>query len=197
MATFSQSTALRRFSFWRPVWRYGIPLFLIYGLAAFLVEQYSGSCMFVLPIYFYALVTTLGVLKEDHFGTGLAIFFPFALLGPVMDYYGDWVYDRNLINPWYALGWAPVFLAFGLAADLAHSYAPAGWHPRWRAVSLGVIFGLVFFVLVLLALSLLYPRSDEEWHLWYFREGAFFSLPWMLINGGFAGYSAYAITRRV
>jgi len=28
-------------------------------------------------------------------------------------------------------------------------------------------------------------------------EGAWFSLPWLVVNGGFAGYTAYALTRRV
>lgn len=197
MATISQPTTSERFNLWRPVLRFGIPLFFIYGAAAFLVEVYSGSCMFVLPIYFYTLVTVLGVLREGRFGTGLAIFLPFATLGVLMDYYGDWVYEQNLIGPWYALGWGPVFLGFGLVADLAQRYLPNRWHPRWRAVSVGVIFGLVFFLLVLLALNVLYPETDEFWHIWYFREGIYFTVPWMLVNGGFAGYSAYAIHQRV
>ena len=183
-------------SLWRPALIYGLPLFAIYGAAAFLVETYSGSCMFVLPIYFYTLVAVLGVIKTGRFGTGVMIFIPFVLLGVPMDYYGDWVYDQNLISPWYALGWGPVFLGFGLVADLAYRYAPQGWHPRWRAITTGVAFGLGFYLLVLFALSTFYPAGDETWHLWYFTEGVFFTLPWMLVNGGFGGYTAYSITLR-
>lgn len=197
MAGFTQSLDSKSSNFWRPALVYGLPLFAVYGAAAFFVELYSGSCMFVIPIYFYTVVTVLGILNQSRFGTGVAIFIPFALLGPLMDYYGDWVYDQNLISPWYALGWAPVFLGFGLAADLAHRYAPRGWHPRLRAVTVGVAFGLAFYLLVLFALSAFYPATLEEWHIWYFREGVYFTLPWMLINGGFAGYTAYALSLRV
>lgn len=193
MSTTIEFAMSERFRVGRIVLRYGIPLFLIYSAAAFLVEMYSGSCMFVVPIYFYALVTVLGVLKYQRFGTGLVIFLPFATLGVLMDYYGDWVYDQNLIGPWYALGWAPVFLGYGLAADLANRFAPLNWQPRWRAVAVGVCFGLAFYLLTLLALSTLYLESDTYWHIWHFREGVYFTLPWMLVNGGFGGYTACAI----
>jgi len=195
MTTLAQPTKTGHFHFWQPMLYYGLPLFLVYGLAFFL-EPYSGGCGFILPIYFYTLLTVMGVLKYQRFGTGLLIYLPFAVLGVPMDYYGDWVYSQNLIDPWYSLGWAPVFLGFGLVADLAYRFLPAGWNPRWRAVAMGVIFGLAFYLLVLFALTTFYPVSDERWHLWYFQGGVYFSLPWMLVNGGFAGYTAHAISQR-
>ena len=196
MATLTQSTKSRRASIWLPILGYGFLLFAIYGAAAFLVEMYSGGCMFVIPIYFYALVIVLGKLRLQRFGTGLAMLLPIAILGVPMDYYGDWVMKQNLIGPWYALGWAPVFLAIGLAVDLVHRYAPADWHPRWRAVATGVGFGLAFYLVVLFALTAFYPETDQVWHLDYFQGGIYFTLPWMLVNGGFAGYTAYAISRQ-
>ena len=89
MATLTQSTKSRRASIWLPILGYGFLLFAIYGAAAFLVEMYSGGCMFVIPIYFYALVIVLGKLKLQRFGTGLAMLLPIAILGVPMDYYGD------------------------------------------------------------------------------------------------------------
>lgn len=197
MTSVPESIPLRRLDLWGSILAYGVALFAIYGASAFLIEIYSGSCMFVLPIYFYTLLTVLAVLKLNRFGVGAAVYLPIATLGAVMDYYGDWVVSRNLIGPWYALGWTPIFLGIGLAADLANRYAPCDWHPRWRAVMIGVTFGLAFYLLVLLGLSALYPPTDEVWHIWYFKEGVYFTLPWMLINGGFAGYSAYAFAMRV
>ena len=145
----------------------------------------------------YALVTVLGVLKLQRFGAGMTLFLLLATVGAAMDYYGDWVYTKNLISPWAALGWTPVFPGFGLAADLAYRFAPAVRSPRRRSIFTGVVFGLAFYLLVLFALSVYYPHSDEKWHLWYFTHGVYFTLPWMLVNGGFAGYAAYAITRGV
>lgn len=197
MTSIPESKPLRSLGIWGAILAYGIALFAIYGASAFLIETYSGSCMFVLPVYFYALVTVLAVLRIRKFGVGAAIYLPIATLGAVMDYYGDWVVSQNLISPWYALGWTPIFLGIGLAADLANRFAPRAWHLRWRAVMVGVVFGLAFYLLVLLGLSALYPPTDEIWHMWYFQEGVYFSLPWMLINGGFAGYSAYALAMRV
>ena len=86
--------------------------------------------------------------------------------------------------------------AIGLAVDLVHRYAPADWHPRWRAVATGVGFGLAFYLVVLFALTAFYPETDQVWHLDYFQGGIYFTLPWMLVNGGFAGYTAYAISRQ-
>ena len=197
MTSIPESTPSRRFGLWGPILGYGSVLFAIYGASAFLIETFSGSCMFVLPIYFYTLVTVLAVLKLKRFGVGAAVYLPIATLGAVMDYYGDWVFSRNLIVPWYVLGWTPIFLGIGLAADIASRYAPRGWHPRWRAVMVGIFFGLVFYLLVLLGLSALYPPTDEIWHIWYFKQGVYFTLPWMLINGGFAGYSAYALSKHI
>lgn len=196
MTSIPGSIPSRRFDQWGLILAYGAVLFAIYGASAFLIETYSGSCMFVLPIYFYALVTVLAVLGLRRFGVGTAIYLPIAILGALMDYYGDWVISRNLVGPWYALGWTPIFLGIGLAADLANRFAPGDWHPRWRAVMVGILFGLAFYLLVLLGLSTLYRPTDEIWHIWYFQEGVYFTLPWMLINGGFAGYSAYTLVVR-
>ena len=196
MAALTQSMKSRRASIWLPILGYGFLLFAIYGAAAFLVELYSGGCMFVIPIYFYALVIVLGKLRLQRFGTGLAMLLPIAILGVPMDYYGDWVMKQNLIGPWYALGWAPVFLAIGFSVDLVYRYTPAGWHPRWRAVAAGVGFSLAFYLLVLFALTAFYPVTDQVWHLDYFHNGVYFTLPWMLVNGGFTGYTASAISRK-
>ena len=70
MAAPTQSIEPRRASIWLPILGYGFLLFAVYAVAAFLVEQYSGGCMFVIPIFFYALVILLGNLKLQRFGPG-------------------------------------------------------------------------------------------------------------------------------
>ena len=197
MTTLAESSQPKRFGIWPSILGYSALLFLIYGIASFLVEAYSGSCMFVIPTYFYALVVTLAILKLKRFWVGTALFLLFIPLGVFMDYIGDWVVDKNLIGPWYALGWAPVFLGFGFAADLAYRFAPARWHARWRAVAVGAAFGLAFFLLVLFALTTFYPPSGNAGHLRFFTAGLPFSLPWIVITSGFGGYTAYALSEGV
>lgn len=182
---------------WLSILKFSALLFGVYALSSFLVEAFSGSCMFVIPTYFYALVVTLAILKLKRFGVGTALFLLFIPLGVLLDYLGDWVVDKNLLNPWYALGWAPVFLGYGFVADLAYRFAPKRWHPHWRAVTVGVAFGLAFYLLTLLALTTLYPPAGSEAHVNFFIKGMPFTIPWMLITGGFGGYTAYAISEGV
>ena len=197
MTVLAQASHSKHASIWLPILGYSALLFLIYGTASFLVEVYSGSCMFIIPTYFYALVVSLAIFKLKRFGVGTALFLLFIPLGVFMDYIGDWVVDKNLINPWYALGWAPVFLGFGFAADLAYRFAPARWPARWSAVTVGAVFGLAFYLLVLFALITFYSPSGSAGHLRFFTTGLPFSLPWIVITSGFGGYTAYAISEGV
>jgi hypothetical protein len=196
MSIAAESSRPSRLGPWAKALLYGVLQFAIYGVAAFLVEKYSGSCMFVLPAYFYALVTVLAVVTLRRFGVGAATFLPIAVLGGLMEYYMEWVSSRSLLSPWGALAWSAMFLGIGLAADVAFRLAPARWSLRRRAALTGVAFGLAFYLLVLLVLVALYPHTAQPGHLKYFLEGAPFTVPWMLVNGGFAGYTAAAIADR-
>jgi uncharacterized BrkB/YihY/UPF0761 family membrane protein len=121
--------------------------------------------MFVLPGFFYAMVTVLAILKVQRFGVGAAVFLPCALIGMVMDYYMEWVTDRALLSPWGVLGWGLVYLAFGLAADLVYRLAPASWSERTRAILMGGAIGAAFFFLVLMALTTFYNATPDAGHL--------------------------------
>jgi hypothetical protein len=197
MSELGKTSSKKRLGIWSSILLYGVLLFAIYGISAFLIEQYSGGCMFIIPAYFYALVTVLAILSLQRFGVGAAVFLPIATLGGLMEYYIEWVANPALRSPWLALGWSLVFLGIGFSADLVYRFSPSGWHPRWRAILMGAVFGLTMYLLYRLGLSVFYPYAPDQGHLRYFVSGIYFSLPWMLVNGAFAGYTAHAISLRV
>jgi len=53
------------------------------------------------------------------------------------------------------------------------------------------------FVTTYLALTYLYVNPSLGSHYGYFTVGIGFSLPWLVVNGGLAGYTAYALSKRV
>ena len=56
----------------------------------------------------------------------------------------------------------------------------------------------VTFVVMLVGLTYLYlPNSSMASHLRFFDQKWLFTLPWILVNGAFGGYTAYALTKRV
>jgi hypothetical protein len=64
----------------------------------------------------------------------------------------------------------------------------------WRLT--GAIFGAAVFVTTHLALTYLYVNPSAASHYGYFTVGVGFSLPWLVVNGGLADYTAYAMSRR-
>ena len=81
----------------------------------------------------------------------------------------------------------------GLSADLAHRFLPRTLAEGGRAAATGVAFVGALFVLVLLALSVSY--LDPAPGLAHYLNGIGFTLPWLLVTGGFAGYVAHALRR--
>ena len=187
----------RRMKPWETILVFGILLFVLQGVAAFLVEEYSGGCMFIIPAYFYALVVILPVLLVRRFGVAAAIYAPAAILGLPMLYYFEWITERHYVGVWAPFVWSLLFVAYGLSADLAYRLLPATVSERWRAILSGAVLGGVTFGLTLLGLTTLYVPSAREGHLLFFTNGIYFSLPWMVITSAFGGYTAYAISRNV
>ena len=46
-------------------------------------------------------------------------------------------------------------------------------------------------------MTFFYIAQPPESHYYFFTTRFFFSLPWNIVCGGFAGYTAYAMTKRV
>lgn len=182
---------------WRTILLFGGLLFVLQGVAAFLVEEYSGGCMFIIPMYFYSLVVILPVLRLKRFGVAAAVYAPAAILGLPMLYYFEWITERHYVGVWAPLVWSLLFIAYGLSVDLTYRLLPATVSERWRAILSGAVLGGVTFGLTLLGLIVLYVPSAREGHLLFFTHGIPFSLPWMVITSAFGGYTAYAISRDV
>ncbi len=58
---------------WRTVLWFGFLLVLANAVAAFWVEEDSGSCMFILPGSFYGLLVCLPVLGTRRFGVATIV----------------------------------------------------------------------------------------------------------------------------
>ncbi len=193
-ATLSLSS---RPSFWKTVLLFGALHFGIMTLGNLLVEPFSGGCVFVIPAYFMVLPVILSILIVRRVGAGTAVFLPYAIVGVFPVYYFDWVVGRTLLSPWGALSWSVFGLLTGLAGDLTYRFLPATTTEKRRAIFVGAVIGLAVFIATWAALTFFYISQPPESHYRFFTTGIWFSLPWLIVNGGFAGYTAYAMTKKV
>lgn len=184
-----------RLKFWKTVFLYGVLYFLIMILGYVLIEQFSGGCMFIIPAYFMVLVVVLPILILQRFGAGMAVFIPYAVVGFIMDYYYEIVIYKSLTSIWGVVGWCLMGVVVGLSGDLTHRFLPRSMNERWRAVLIGAVIGMMFYLTTLAALTWLYNSPSMETHYRFFTQGVYFSLPWLVVNGSFAGFTAYAITK--
>jgi hypothetical protein len=184
-----------RARFWKTVLPLGAVHFLVmtFGL---LVEAYSGGCMFIIPAYFMVLPVALSILLLRRVGAGAAVFLPYAVLGFPPTYYFEWHQSQALLGMWGVFAWCLIGPLVGLAGDLAYRFLPRSLHERWRAAATGAVLGTAIYLTTFLALATLYGQPDLNAHYRFFAEGALFSLPWLVVNGAFAGYTAYALAGR-
>jgi hypothetical protein len=178
--------------FWKTVLAFGALHFLVmtFGLV---VEAYSGGCMFIIPAYFMVLVVMVPILQLRRVGAGAAVFLPYAVLGFPPTYYFEWHVSHGLWGVWGVFAWCLIGPLTGLAGDLAWRWLPRRIPERRRAVATGALLGAAVYATTLLALLTLYRRPDLSGHLRFFTHGVWFSLPWLAVNGGFAGYTAHAL----
>jgi hypothetical protein len=92
----------------------------IYAFGSFTFDYYAGSGtagfgvwgevggvgMFFIYVtgYFIALVVVLPILLVRRFGVGLMVYLPYAISGLFVEYYMDWVLQRNLVALWAVAG---------------------------------------------------------------------------------------------
>jgi hypothetical protein len=182
---------------WQVVLLCGILQSVLTGFGTFF-DLVTGVGMFFVYVvaHLNALVVVLPVLLYRRFGTGLAVYLPWAVSGLFVEYYLEYVLYRHLRSPWAVVGWCLVGLAIGLSADLAFRFLPSSMGERRRAVLTGVATGGVSFLLTTLALTCFYVPSSTPLSQ-TFPDLAFWALPWLLGNSGLGGYMAYAVWRRV
>jgi hypothetical protein len=181
-------------NFWRIALLFGAIHFLVMTYGAFVIEQ--ADCQFVVPAYFMALPALLSILTLRRFGAGTVVFLPYAILGFYPVYYQDYLMAHTMLNVWGAVAWCLGGLLTGLAGDLAYRYLPSRLPERWRAILTGVVIGLGIYLTPLIAMTFFYIPHPPESHYYMFTTRIAYSLSWLLVNGGFAGYTAYAIQKR-
>jgi len=178
----------------RAVLAYGSLLFGVLSVAnAFELVVTRGVCWVYVFGFFITVVVVHGVLRTGRFGMGIAMFVFYATVGTFMEYWMDYVVTPALIAPWAAVVWGLAGPFAGLSADLAHRFLPRTLAEGGRAAATGAAFVGALFVLVLLALSVSY--LDPAPGLAHYLNGIGFTLPWLLVTGGFAGYVAHALRR--
>ena len=156
----------------------------------------SGTCMLILMPYFAAIAATYPVLVVNRFGTGVGTYIPYTLIGFAPLYYFDWLQDGALVGLWAVFVWTASSPVIGVSLDLANWLA-SKLSERMRAIIIGATMQAVTFVVMLLGLTYLYvPTSSMGAHVHFLGRGWPFSLPWMVVNGAFGGYTAYALKNR-
>jgi len=211
MSNTRQSYFAWRLKPWQTILFFGILLWFIYGIGSFTLDYYAGGAtrgfwvfpnvggigmFFVYILSFYiALVVVLPILIIRRFGVGLAVYLPYAITGLYIEYYFEWVAARNLVSPWAVVGWCVIGLLIGLSADLAYRFLPVRWSERSRAITTGVVMGVVNFLLVIVALTFFYVEQQSS--PGSFLGVAYYGLPLLIVNSGFGGYTAYAISQNV
>ena len=116
-----------------------------------------------------------------------------------MEYYYEWVLGSTLISPWGAFGWSAFGLIIGLSVDLAYRFLSKRISLKIRSIIMGIVFSCIIFLTTLLALLFFYkePLSISPVHPGSYLGVAYFGFPWLLINSGFGGFTAYSIFRSI
>jgi len=166
---------------------------MTYG--AFVIEQID--CQFVVPAYYMALPVMLSILTLRSIGAGVVVFLPYAIVGFFMVYYMDYITLHTMLSVWGAVAWCLGGLLTGFAADLVFRFLPGCTPEKWRAILVGATVGLGTYLTPLVAMTFFYIPHPPESHYYLFTTRIVYSLSWLLVNGGIAGYTAYTIRKRV
>lgn len=181
--------------FWLTTQTFGLAFFLVMGVLGMLVEANDAGCMYVTPAFFIVLAIVYPVARLQRFGAAAAVFVFYASAGSYIEYQMQWVVERQLASPWGALAWGMLGILVGLTADLTYLVLRrAAASEGWRMAITGAVTGAALFATTYLAMTTLYASpASQQTHFVFFSARASFSLPWMILNGGFAGYCASAL----
>jgi hypothetical protein len=189
---------------------FGLLLCIVHAVGSFTFDFFAGAAtagfgimgevggvgMFYIYVmsYFLVLVVTLPILLIKRFGVGVAVYLPYAIIGLFVEYYMEWVINPVLVSPWAVVGWCVFGLAIGLSGDLTYHFIPRKVSERWRAIITGLVLGMMTFILTLIALTYFY--IEQQSGQGSFLGISYYGVPFLLVSSGFAGYTAYAISKR-
>lgn len=183
-----------RLCFWLTTQTFGLVFFLVMGVLGMLVEANDAGCMYVTPAFFMVLAIVYPLARLRRFGAATAVFLLYATVGAYIEYHMQWVVDRQLSSPWGGLGWGLYGVAVGLTTDVTFRLLPCSVPPGRRGAITGAISGAALFATTYLAMTTLYASpASQQTHFVFFSMRALFSLPWMILNGAFAGYCATSL----
>lgn len=172
----------------------GMLLFVVYMIGAFwelLVTR--DMCMFFVIGYLMATVVITAIMMTKRFGMGILVFLPYAIIGLPLEYYMEWVLDPVLVSPFAAIIWSLIGPIVGLSADLTYRLIPKSLHERIQGIITGLVLVAMHFLVMLAALAFLYTNPAPG--LEHYLNALSFTLPWLLMNGAFGGYTAYALSQ--
>ncbi len=204
-----------KLSMWQTIILFSFLVMVVHALGTYFFDYFAGTAtigfgkmgevtgigMFFIYMtgYFTAIIIILPILLFKKFGIGTMIFIPYAVICFFVEYYYEWhsVQFQVLRGIWAVFGWAIVGLLIGLSADVAFRFLPYRVSVRLKSIIAGMLTGIVNFILTLLAMLFFYrsPMPVSPVVHGSFLGVAYFCLPWLIINSGFGGYTAYAISR--
>ncbi len=196
---------------WQTILLFGFLLMIVYALGTYFFDFLAGSAtvgfgkmgdvwgigmFFVYMIgYFVAIIVILPILIFKNFGIGLLIFLPYAIVGFFVEYYYELIAVPALKGIWAVFVWAIIGLLIGLSADITYKYLSKKINLKLKSIVMGVILSITDFILTFIVLMYCYnipmqisPVDPGNWF-----GVAYFGLPWLIVNSGFGGFTAYAI----
>jgi hypothetical protein len=188
------SQPVSRLRFWLTTQICGLAFFAVMGLLGMLVEASDAGCMYVTPALFMVLAVLYPVARLRRFGAATAVFLLYVTVGSYIEYQMQWVVERQLASPWGAFAWGLLGMLVGWVADVTFHFLPPALPPIWRGMITGVATAVAFFATTYVAMTTLYVSpASQQTHFVFFSSRAVFSLTWMILNGGAAGYLAMAL----
>lgn len=176
-------------------------------LAAFLLMT---VLTFPFTYFFDTMLTKLGFLYSYFWALPQAIIvyyvaFRFRLrwsstvllglqgaLGAPVDYYLDWILEKNLLHPLYAALYIPLFLAVGVAADVSLRRLRPDLKPGRSSMFSAVVFTGAVLALWMVATIFFYPYAGIEGSWLGF---GYFLIPYALLTGSLGGFLGFCFSR--
>jgi hypothetical protein len=116
-----------------------------------------------------------------------------GVVGVPVEYYFEWVVQKNLIAPIFAFLWIPLYVIMGLSADVSFKALRPERAPIRAAVISAFIFTVVVIAGTIFATYAFYPTPLTLEVPWI-RVGGFL-IPYALATGALGGYLGFCIAR--